>query len=93
MHNEAHGPARRRGKRSRAAGSAARWSVFAVVAPPGSANVPLTIGSISFALTVIGAFAAWSAKETHRTPLDELGKPHAIPVERPEFERIRAGAA
>ena len=67
-------------------------TVFAIVAPPGSANVPLVIGGISFALTVIGAAAAWSAKETHRIPLDELGNPDAVPVARDEFARIRAAA-
>jgi MFS family permease len=67
-------------------------AVFAIVAPPGSANVPLVIGGLSFALTVIGALAAWSGKETHRIPLDELGKPDAVPVARDEFARIRAAA-
>lgn len=67
-------------------------TVFAIVAPPGSADVPLIIGGISFALTVIGAAAAWSAKETHRIPLDELGNPDAVPVARDEFARIRAAA-
>jgi len=41
---------------------------------------------------VIGAAAAWSAKETHRIPLDELGNPDAVPVARDEFARIRAAA-
>ena len=67
-------------------------TVFAIVAPPGSGNVPLVIGGISFALTVIGAAAAWSAKETHRIPLDELGNPDAVPVARDEYARIRAAA-
>ena len=67
-------------------------TVFAIVAPPGSADVPLIIGGISFALTVIGAAAAWSAKETQRIPLDELGNPDAVPVARDEFARIRAAA-
>ena len=65
-------------------------AVFAIVAPPGSTNVPLVIGGLSFALTVIGALAAWSGQETHRIPLDELGKPDAVPVDRDEFARIRA---
>ena len=67
-------------------------TVFAVIAPPGSDNVPLVIGG-SFLLRVIGAVAAWSAKETHRIPLEDLGKPDAAPVAREEFARIRAGAA
>ena len=44
-----------------------------MVAPPGLANVPLTVGSICFGITVIGAIAAWAAKETHRIPLHQLG--------------------
>ena len=54
--------------------------------------MPLVIGGLSFALTVIGALAAWSGKETHRIPLDELGNPDALPVARDEFARIRAAA-
>ncbi|RAM36595.1 MFS transporter [Arthrobacter globiformis] len=67
-------------------------SLFAVVAPPGSANVPLTVGSICFGITVIGAIAAWSARETHRIPLSELGSPDAAPVSREEYAIVRAAA-
>lgn len=67
-------------------------SLFAVVAPPGSANVPLTVGSICFGITVIGAIAAWSAKETYRIPLNELGTPDATPVSREVYAGIRAAA-
>lgn len=67
-------------------------SIFAAVAPPGSANVPFIIGSICFGITVIGAVAAWSARETHRVPLNELGKPNATPVSREEYDRLRAGS-
>jgi MFS family permease len=64
-------------------------TVFAVIAPPGSTNVPLLIGGISLALTVVSAVAAYTARETHRIPLDALGRPDAAPVPREEFERIR----
>jgi MFS family permease len=64
-------------------------TVFAVIAPPGSTDVPLVIGGISFALAVVSAVAAWSARETHRIPLDDLGRPDATPVPREEFDRIR----
>ena len=67
-------------------------SLFAVVAPPGSANVPLTVGSICFGITVIGAIAAWSARETHRIPLNELGSPDATPVSPEEYASVRAAA-
>ena len=52
-------------------------TVFAVVAPPGSTHVPLIIGSMCLAITVIGAVAAWSAPETYRIHLNDLGKPDA----------------
>jgi MFS family permease len=67
-------------------------TVFAIIAPPGS-NVPLIIGSITFGFTVISAVAAWSAKETHRVHLNDLGSPNAVPVPRAEFERLRTATA
>lgn len=67
-------------------------TVFAVIAPPGSSNVPLTIGSISFGLTVVAAIGAWSARETHRVQLDDLGRPESVPVPREEFEELRRSA-
>jgi MFS family permease len=66
-------------------------TVFALIAPPGS-NVPLIIGIITFGLTVISAIAAWSARETHRIHLNDLGQPDAQPVPREEFMRFRAAA-
>ena len=64
-------------------------TVFAIIAPPGSTDVPLLIGGISFTLAAVSAVAAWSARETHRIPLDDLGRPDATPVPREEFDRIR----
>jgi MFS family permease len=55
-------------------------ALFATVAPPGSANIPLTVGSIAFGVTVIAAVAAWSARETNRVPMNDLGKPDAPPA-------------
>ena len=34
-------------------------ALFATVAPPGSTNIPLTIGAITFGITIIAAIAAW----------------------------------
>jgi MFS family permease len=48
--------------------------LFTTVAPPGSASVPLTVGSITFGVTIIAAIAAWSAKETYLLPLSALWK-------------------
>ena len=67
-------------------------TVFTIVAPPGSTNVPLIIGGLCFGITIIGAIAAWSAQETYRVHLNDLGKPDAIPVPRDEYERIRTAA-
>ncbi|WP_374727563.1 MFS transporter [Haloactinomyces albus] len=65
-------------------------SIFTLVAPPGSSHVPLTVGTLCFGITIIGALAAWSARETHRVPVDELGKRDGEPVSREELARIRA---
>ena len=65
-------------------------SIFALVAPPGSANVPLVVGSLCFGITVLGAVAAWSARETHRIPLADLGEKDARPLPKEDFDRLRA---
>ena len=65
---------------------------FATVAPPGSAGIPFTIGSITFGVTAIAAIAAWSARETYRTHLKDLGESGAVPVGKAEYERLRAQA-
>jgi MFS family permease len=65
-------------------------ALFASVAPPGSTNVPITIGAIAFAITVISAVAAMSARETYRIRMNDLGRPDAVPVEKREYDRIRA---
>jgi MFS family permease len=65
-------------------------ALFAIVAPPGSTNVPLVIGAITFSVTVIAAVAALSARETYRVHLNDLGQPGAVPVEKQEYDRLRA---
>jgi MFS family permease len=67
-------------------------ALFATVAPPGTMNVPMIVGSIAFAVTVIAAAAAWSARETYRVHMNDLGKPDAVPVPKPEYDRARAEA-
>jgi MFS family permease len=64
-------------------------ALFAAVAPPGSANIPLTIGAITFGVTVLAAAAAWSARETYRVHLNDLGHPGAVPVEKDDYDRMR----
>ena len=65
-------------------------ALFATVAPPGSANVPLTVGAIAFAITIIASIAAWSARETYRVHLNDLGEPGAPEVAKAEYDRMRA---
>jgi MFS family permease len=68
-------------------------ALFAEVAPPGSTNIPLRVGLITFGIAVIACVAAYSARETYRLRLNDLGDPNATPVPREEFERIKALSA
>jgi MFS family permease len=65
-------------------------ALFATVAPPGSTNIPLTIGTITFAVTIVAAAAAWSARETYRLHLNDLGEPGSVPVDKQDYDRMRA---
>ena len=64
-------------------------ALFATVAPPGSQNVPLVVGAIAFAICVVAAAAAWSARETYRVRMNDLGNPDAVPVDQANYERLR----
>ena len=68
-------------------------ALFTAVAPPGSKNIPLTIGSITLGVAVIAAIAAFSARETYRLRLNDLGNPDAVPVPKDEYDRLRAQSA
>ena len=63
---------------------------FATVAPPGATNIPFTIGCWTLAITAISAIAAWTARETYRIHLNDLGDPNAVPVPKDEYDRLRA---
>jgi Na+/melibiose symporter-like transporter len=65
-------------------------ALFAIIAPPGSHNIPLTIGAVTFGVTIIAAFAAWSSRETFRIRLNDLGEPDAVPIEKGDYEKLRA---
>jgi MFS family permease len=67
-------------------------ALFATVAPPGSANIPLTVGAIAFGITVIAALAAVTARETYRVNINDLGNPDAVPMPKAEYEKKRAEA-
>jgi MFS family permease len=64
-------------------------AVFAMVAPPGSANIPMTVGTIAFGVTVVAAIAALTTRETHRVRMEDLGKQNAVPVDKVEYSRLR----
>jgi MFS family permease len=65
-------------------------ALFTAVAPPGSSNIPLKIGAITLAVATISAIAAFSARETHRLRLNDLGNPDATPLPKDEYDRLRA---
>ena len=67
-------------------------ALFATVAPPGAVDIPMTIGSITLAVTAIAALAALSARETNRIHMSDLGNPNAVPVEKDEYNRLRLEA-
>jgi MFS family permease len=65
-------------------------ALFAAVAPPGSTNIPLTVGAITLGVTMIAALAALSARETYRIHMNDLGNANAAPVDKAEYDRMRA---
>jgi MFS family permease len=65
-------------------------ALFAAVAPPGSANIPMTIGAITFGITAIAALAAFSARETFRYHISDLGHPSATPLPKAQYDALRA---
>jgi MFS family permease len=67
-------------------------ALFASVAPPGSTGIPLTIGALTFGITAISAIAAMTARETYRVHLNDLGHHDAIPVNKRDYEELRAQA-
>ena len=67
-------------------------ALFASIAPPGSANIPMTIGIMTLAITAIAAISAWSSRESSRIPLHDLGKPDAVPVPEPQYATQRQSA-
>ncbi len=64
-------------------------ALFTLVAPPGAMDIPTTIGSITLAITVIAALSCFSARETYRVHMNDLGDPKAVPVPKAEYDRLR----
>ncbi len=69
--------------------SSAMVLVFPIVAPPGSTNVVLTVGTLTLALCVIASIAAWKSPETFRLRGDDVGVPGAQPLSAEEYNRLR----
>ncbi|MEJ7137581.1 MFS transporter [Amphibiibacter pelophylacis] len=67
-------------------------ALFTAVAPPGSTSVPVVVGSITLAITVISALAIWSARENSRLRTEDLGQPDAQPVPAAQYEASRLAA-
>ncbi|MVU80650.1 MFS transporter [Nocardia sp. ET3-3] len=65
-------------------------TVYALVAPP-HANVPLIVGAFTFGCAALAAIAAFTAPETYRVPLEDLGTATAKSVPYEEYRRLRAG--
>ena len=64
-------------------------ALFASVAPPGSTNIPLVIGTLTLVTTSIAAIAAFSARETYRVALKDLGNRGAVPADKSEYDHQR----
>ncbi|SDA63721.1 Predicted arabinose efflux permease, MFS family [Pseudomonas sp. NFACC15-1] len=64
-------------------------ALFVSVAPPGSDNIPLKIGALTFGICVISAIAAITTRETFRIRLKDLGDPDAVPMSEEEYEQVR----
>ena len=63
--------------------------LFVTVAPPGATNIPMTIGLITMAICVVAAISAWTARETYRVHMKDLGDKNAVPVPKAEYDALR----
>ncbi|MGI4777359.1 MAG: MFS transporter [Janthinobacterium lividum] len=66
--------------------------LFVTVAPPGAVNIPSTIGLITLAICAVAAISAWTARETYRVHLNDLGDKDAVAVPQTEYDRLRRQA-
>jgi MFS family permease len=53
-------------------------------------DVVWTVGSITFGLAIVAAIACFTARETFRVHLNDLGNKNAVPVPADEYTRLRA---
>jgi hypothetical protein len=52
----------------------------------------MVVGSFTLGLAVIAAVAAFSARETSRIHMNDLGMRDAVPVPKDQYERMRTEA-
>ncbi|MEO5793948.1 MAG: MFS transporter [Rhodoferax sp.] len=64
-------------------------ALFAYVAPPGAMDIPFTVGCITLGVTVVAAIAAFTARETYRVHMADLGNPNAVPVPKRAYDEAR----
>ncbi|MEJ8856174.1 MFS transporter [Variovorax robiniae] len=64
-------------------------ALFVAVAPPGATGIPMLIGTITLAICVVAAIAAFTARETYRVRMKDLGDVNAVPVPKAEYDRLR----
>jgi len=67
-------------------------ALFTHYAPPGSDGIWYTVGALAFAVTVIAAIAAATARETYRLRSEDLGEPGAQPMSEAEYQQLRTQA-
>jgi MFS family permease len=67
-------------------------ALFVAVAPPGATGIPTTVGSIALVICIVAAISAWTARETYRVHMNDLGNKDAVPVPKPEYDRLREKA-
>lgn len=64
-------------------------ALFVAVAPPGATNIPMTIGAITMGICAVAAIAAYTARETYRLPMKDLGNKDIQPMSKADYERLR----
>jgi MFS family permease len=64
-------------------------ALFATVAPPGAEGIPVMIGSLTLLVCIVAAISAFTARETYRIPMNDLGNPKAKPIEERTYPQAR----
>jgi MFS family permease len=64
-------------------------ALFATVAPPGAEGIPVMIGSLTLLVCIVAAISAFTARETYRIPMNDLGHPKAKPIEVRTYQQAR----